>query len=137
MPPGTYLRDYLEKKDELFPSSGMWGAIYVVDVPDVHSKMNVAKKIGNELSTMDSLADISGTFGFTVSFEQFVNDTIGGDKNYPQIALAKKQFYELLAEFLYTDGESQRDSLKFKEYLTCTAEAPELYIFQIPYRHKK
>ncbi len=30
--PGTYLRDHLEYKDEYFPSSGMEGSVYIVDV---------------------------------------------------------------------------------------------------------
>ncbi len=43
--PGTYLRDYLEYRDEYFPSSGMRGSVYVVDVADVYKKMDIAKNL--------------------------------------------------------------------------------------------
>ncbi len=137
IPTGTYLREFMETQDELFPSGGMWGSMYIVDIPDVYKKMNYAKELGDELSKQNTLDDISGTFGFAVSFERFVNKTIGKDKNYPTTALEKTQFYELLAQFLHTDGRGQVDSLRFKEELTCKAEAPELRIFSVPYRHKK
>ncbi len=40
MTDGSYLRDYLDSVKDYFPTGGMVGAIYMVDVKDVHTKMD-------------------------------------------------------------------------------------------------
>ncbi len=37
---GSFLRDYLDSVKDYFPTGGMVGAIYMVDVKDVHTKMD-------------------------------------------------------------------------------------------------
>ncbi len=46
-------------------------------------------------------------------------------------------FHQYLAEFMFTSGRNFLGSVKFQSDLTCSAEAPELKAFSIPYTHKR
>ncbi len=97
--------------------------------------MDIAKELGQELQSMDILAPESGKGGFNDAFEAFVDAKIGEDQNYPETALEKSPFHENLAEFMFTYGRPFVPAVKFKEELTCSAEAPEIRVMSIPFRH--
>ncbi len=96
--------------------------------------MNVAKELSKDLATLDILSSSSGK-GFSDDFEEFVDAKIGEDQNYPETALEKTPFHENLAEFMYTWGQHYKSSVKFKEELQCQAEAPEIRVMSLPYKH--
>ncbi len=134
VPEDNYLRDFIEHKDEYFPSGGMVGAIYIANLPDVHTKMHVVKKMRLELEKMDILADSSGKGGFDDEFEDYVDFTQPA-ANYPETALDKTTFYENVAEFLWTVGKPHQEFVRFDRELRCEKSTGDFDMLSVPYRH--
>ncbi len=103
---------------------------------DVYKKMNIVKELRQDLGSMDMLAHGSGRGGFEDAFESFIDNKIGEDKKYPETALEKTVFHAYLAEFIFTYGRPFMPAVKFKEQLACSAEASEISIMSLPYKHK-
>ncbi len=135
---GSYLTDFIRASKEYFPSSGgMSGSVYVVNVDDIHERMDVVKELGDALASFDTLTENSGKGGFDDAFEDFVDQKIGEDKGYPEQSLPSAQFHSLLAEFMFTVGTPYQKDVSFKEELKCSATAPNIRMLTVNYKHKR
>ncbi len=136
---GTYVRDFLDKKDEYFPSTGIKGTVYIADVPKFNEKMSTVKRMGEEFAAMDILVDgLSSKEGFYVAFEDFIDGKLANDSLFPENeVLEEQEFRRYLGEFLFTVGPHYQKAVHFKGNLTCQEETPPLRMISFQYRHKR
>ncbi len=136
VPKDTYLRHYIDYKEEYFPSGGMVGDLFMINVKDISQKMDVVKKMRKELTQLEILSPTSGRGGFDDAFERYV-DFRSPSSDYPESGLDEETFHSYLAEFLYTVGQPYQNVLRFARDLECEERAPKITLLSVPFRHKR
>ena len=136
---GTYLRDYYDRSKSFLAENGIEGAVYLVNVTDVSSKMNVVKRMRRELGEMELLSGHSGRGGFDEAFEMFVHDSNSTHDAYPEGLIGNKAFYRKLSKFLCSSGRPYLMEVDFDtEFDPCGQNlASNISVLSLPYQHKK
>ena len=134
-PPGSSVVDYFREKDIHFPSGGISGKIYVVEVPKLEEKL---EKLEILLLTIGEVPDLreNKIQSFLPPFFEYLTGL-----NVTDIKFSDKQFRRYLRNFLCTSGFGWTNDIHYVGaiQLNCRkmTETPEVRMITFGYRHKR
>ena len=142
-PEDSSVVSYFRAKEEHFPSGGISGKIYIVEVPEIEQKLEKIETLLTNVSNVPDLKD-NKMHSFLPPFFVYLNKNGVTDKNFKdsEIQNSSSQFRTHLRGFLCSIGLAYTNDVVFvgEQKLNCTdglTETPHVRMMTFGYRHKR